>query len=497
MMNMIKKYTQWFVCFCVVGVLALAYLPHAKAVSVHEKSKKYVVSVKSRYTIAAYSSEDTVYGTGFIVDINRGLIVTNAHVAGRDTLVNEYEITMHDGHIVHAQLVYADALTDIAFLKTKESLISEERSVLKNVPNIELRKDVPAVGESISIIGKNENNHFSLQTGTIASLCESGPIGKQAYRISLNSQGGSSGSPVLDDHGRVVGVVFASNLVSSAFVIPVMYVRDAIVALEQSEIPKSYTTGAVPSYLPIDDMARYYGWPKEEVASYRQNYPEAFSMVMVVSDILKGFPADGVLEPGDILTHVNGHVIGSFIHTYDALLNQHGKGGEVSITLWRAGKRMDVKVGTRDGNKYRIKRMLVFGGATFYEADIFTILRTGAQEKLFTTNIRQGSSFAEKLPTLPRSNATLVAITHVDQTPVADLDALRTQIASIMKKRDFTVRFINYGLSIGANQTLYFAHMPNAQYVTYAPSDGPSLWCVWDEATGQWKIEPIVPDANG
>lgn len=493
---MLKKYTKWLICFAVVVSTGLVCLFQVKASSVHEKSKKYVVSVKSRYTIAAYSNEDTIYGTGFVVDVKKGLIVTNAHVAGRDTLVNEYEITMHDGHIVHAHLVYADALVDIAFLKVKEPLTSEGYSTLKGASNIELRQGMPEVGESISIIGKNENNHFSLQTGTIASLCESGPIGKQVYRISLNSQGGSSGSPVLDDQGRVVGVIFASNLVSSAFAIPIMYVRDALDALEKNEIPKSYTTGAVLSYCPIDDMARYYAWPAEEVAKYRQAFPEAFSMIMVVSDVLKDLPADGLIEPGDILTHVNGAPIGSHIHTYDALLNKHGGDKDVTISLWRSGKLMDVKVGTCDANARRIKRMLVFGGAVFYEADMFTILRTGAKEKLFTSNIRAGSSFAEKLPTLPRSNATLVALTHVDQTPVVDLDALRSNIASMMKKRDFTIRFINYGLSIGPNQTLYFAHRPNTQYITYAPSDGPSLWCVWDDVTGQWKIEPIVPDAE-
>lgn len=495
-MSIFKKHAMWGVAFVVLAAGLTYITPYVKATSVSEKSKKYVVSVKSRYTIAAYSNEDTIYGTGVIVDIKKGLIVTNAHVAGRDTLVNEYEITMYDGHIVYAQLVYADALADIAFLKTKEPLISKNRNTLTGVSDIEFRKGMPEVGENITIIGKNENNHFSLQTGTIASLCESGPIGKQVYRISLNSQGGSSGSPVLDDNGRVVGVIFASNLVSSAFAVPAAYVRDAMNTLQGNKIPSSYTTGAVLAYSPIDDMKRYYHWPEEEVMKYRQNFPEAFSMITVVSEVLKGLPADGVLEPGDIVTHVNGSPIGPHIYAYDTLLNKHGHDKNVTITLWRAGKIMDVKVGTCDANERRIKQMLVFGGAVFYEADIFTILRTGGSEKLFISNIRPGSSFAEKLPTLPRSNTTLVALTHIDQTPIADLDTLRTQIASMMKKRDFTIRFINYGLSIGHNQTLFFAHCLNTQYITYVPSDGPSLWCVWDDATGQWKIEPIAPEAG-
>lgn len=492
---MLKKYASYIGVFIALAAGVFLYPSSSTAASIVEKSKKYVVSVKSRYTIAAYSSEDTVYGTGFIVDIKKGLIVTNAHVAGRDTLVNEYEITMHDGRIVHAQLVYSDALADIAFLKTKNPL--EVGKDILDQGDIELRSEMPVVGENISIIGKNENNHFSLQTGTIASLCESGPIGKQVYRVSLNSQGGSSGSPLLDQNGKVVGIIFASNLVSSAFAVPISYVRYALSLLEKNETPHSFTTGAVLTYCPIDDMKRYYEWPEKEVAEFRNKYPEAFSMIVVVSDILKGTPAENMLEPGDIITHVNGQPIGPHIYKYDALLNECGVNNtEAKISLWRAGKQMDVALKVFDANAQRIRRMLVFGGAVFYEADIFTIQRTGASEKLFISSIRPGSSFAEKLPNLPRTNSTLVAPTHVGHTPVTDLDTLKAQIPSMMKKRDFTIRFINYGLGLGPNQTLYFAHMPATQYITYAPSDGPSLWCVWDDALGQWKIEPIIAEAS-
>ena len=346
------------------------------------------------------------------------------------------------------------------------------------------------------MLGKNENNHFSFQTGTIGHLYEVGPVGRQAYRINLNSQGGSSGSPVFDQSGNVVAIVFASNLVSSAFAIPIDYIKDALNNLKKNNTPTSFTSGAVLAYMPADDMARYYRLPVEEAEAYRARYKDALSSVIVVNEIITGTPAEGVLEPGDIITHIDGQEIGPSIYKHDQALNAAGvKGVGVQFTVWRFGQKMDLMLKPIDGNKTNITKMLVFGGAVFYEADISTVLRTGAKEKLFISNIRPGSSFAEKLPNLPRSKSTLVALTHINGQKVETLEDLKKLIPTIMRNKDFNIRFINYGLNIGYSQTLYFAHNPYTQYVTYANSDGPSLWFEFSQTDGLWAIETITENS--
>lgn len=57
-------------------------------------SRPYIVSIKTRSTVAAYNSEGTTSGTGSIIDKKNGILLTNAHVVGVDKVVPYYEITL-------------------------------------------------------------------------------------------------------------------------------------------------------------------------------------------------------------------------------------------------------------------------------------------------------------------------------------------------------------------------------------------------------------------
>jgi S1-C subfamily serine protease len=83
--------------------------------------RKGVVAIKvtAHVILDKYVNEKLWFGTGFIVDIEKGLIVTNAHVAG-EMSVCTYEVKFGNGKSAEARLEYIDPCYDFAILSVNK-----------------------------------------------------------------------------------------------------------------------------------------------------------------------------------------------------------------------------------------------------------------------------------------------------------------------------------------------------------------------------------------
>lgn len=108
-----------------------------------DTTRKGVVAIKvtAHLILEKYVNEKLWYGTGFVVNTNPGLIVTNAHVAG-EMAVCTYEVKFGNGKTVEAKLLYIDPLYDFAILSVdpkdipiyvKPLKISEESPIIKDI----------------------------------------------------------------------------------------------------------------------------------------------------------------------------------------------------------------------------------------------------------------------------------------------------------------------------------------------------------------------------
>ena len=70
--------------------------------------------------------EGSSCGTGFIVDLSKGLIVTNESVSGGFYSVSAFEITFADGTQEEAKLQYTDPYYGLAILKVDPHKIPQE-----------------------------------------------------------------------------------------------------------------------------------------------------------------------------------------------------------------------------------------------------------------------------------------------------------------------------------------------------------------------------------
>jgi S1-C subfamily serine protease len=453
------------------------------------KLQPYVVSIKSRSVVSAYGETTISYGSGFIVDVKNGYVFTNAHVANSNKVVVEYLATTATGREVNVKLIYSDPSADIAVFKG-------DFSSLELKEDLKLSSDNVVVGTNVLIIGKNENRHFSTQTGIVANPNEiEGHLPQHAMRISLNMQGGGSGSLVFDVKSyRVIGIIFASNMATSAFALPISYGIDILKSIKEGKEPKRFGLGSIVEYVSLDDLVKYYGFAAADAEKYTKKYPEAFHRALRISSILPDSPAEGVLEVGDVIVSINGEELGPNLYKLDAAVTKSGMAGEnVKIDLVRFGKKMQVDLLPYDMTKRSVKRVVVFGGATFFEADDVVVMRSGLRGKnrVMVTNARVGSPFIEKLPMFPGTNQALVCIEKLGDFSIETLDDLVKAIPDLMKLAKFTVTFRNHALKVGYDEKVIFNQTRQVEEIALFEQDGMADDFKFDRQTHQWSVERI------
>ncbi|HEX9544606.1 MAG TPA: trypsin-like peptidase domain-containing protein, partial [Pyrinomonadaceae bacterium] len=132
-------------------------------------------------------------GSGFFIDSDR--VVTNRHV-----IENAYRAEVHsyNGYVYPVKGVVAvDAEGDIAVLRV-EAPAGQVRS-------LSLDRTSPQEGESIVVIGNPFGPEGSVTNGIVSAVRDIPTFGR-IIQITAPISPGSSGSPVVNMHGQVIGV---------------------------------------------------------------------------------------------------------------------------------------------------------------------------------------------------------------------------------------------------------------------------------------------------
>jgi S1-C subfamily serine protease len=151
-------------------------------------------------------SQDGGLGSGFVLD-GDGYVATNAHVVtngpglGR---ASQVFVDFADGNRVPARIIGTDPNADVALLKLEPKGLSLTPLQLGEVDDLQ-------VGDPVAAIGSPFGEEQSLSVGVIsaldrniASLTDFG-IG-DAIQTDAAINRGNSGGPLLDAHGRVIGI---------------------------------------------------------------------------------------------------------------------------------------------------------------------------------------------------------------------------------------------------------------------------------------------------
>ena len=147
-------------------------------------------------TVIAYDLEHNIanIGTGFFIN-PQGHLVTNLHV-----LAGQYaaDVRTASGRSYSVQSVVAEH-RPADLLKLKVDIPPAETAW------IPLGEEVPEIGERVVVVGSPMGLEQTVSEGIVSSVREVPPVGT-VFQMSAAISPGSSGSPVVNSKGRVVGV---------------------------------------------------------------------------------------------------------------------------------------------------------------------------------------------------------------------------------------------------------------------------------------------------
>jgi len=262
-------------------------------------------------------------GSGFLIS-HDGYILTNHHVIAE---ADEILVRLNDRSELMAKLVGSDERSDLALLKIEG----------ENLPHLVLAdSDALKVGEWVLAIGSPFGFDYSVTAGIVSA--KGRDLQSETYvpfiqtDVAINP--GNSGGPLFNLDGEVVGInsqiyTRSGGFMGLSFAIPSNMASNIVDQLRDSGVVNR-------------------GWLGVHIQEVNQDLAESFGLDKAVgaliAEVVEDSPAaQGGLQAGDIITHVNGREViksGQVVHYVGSL----PPGKEAAFTVVRNGSSQQVMV---------------------------------------------------------------------------------------------------------------------------------------------------------
>lgn len=277
--------------------------------------------------VETYSPQGYGTGSGIIISAS-GYILTNYHVIEGGIGLNV--MLLSDSSVHEATLVGFDKELDLAVIK-----ISGGRFIPAEFGD----SDELTEGDPVYAIGNPLGYLLGVMSDGIVSSRLDERLSALDYSgrlilttASLNS--GNSGGALIDAYGRVVGITYAK----------LTGIRDDVVTEGLGlAIPITDARPYINRILRTGDSAR----PSLGIQCYSPITNEDGITGIEVAESVAGTPAHGKLLPGDLITHLNGTRV-FVVDDMARIMAVLDAGDEVTLTLIRKGKEMNVTVALYD-----------------------------------------------------------------------------------------------------------------------------------------------------
>jgi S1-C subfamily serine protease len=278
-------------------------------------------------------------GSGSILD-QQGNILTNYHVIEG---AQKLSVSMGGQKDYPARVVGGDPDTDLAVIRLTE----KPAGPLTAIPLGDSDKLV--VGQKVLAIGNPFGLDRTLTTGVISGLqrpirARNNRLIEGAIQTDASINPGNSGGPLLDSHGRMIGI--NSQILSPSG-------SSAGVGFA---VPISIAKRVVPQLLQNGQVRRpKLGINTRDVAAFRNQVDLPVSEGVLIIQVARGSGAasaglrgmqqteTGDFELGDIIIGIDNEKVGNQDDLF-RVLDKHQIGDIVQVQIWRDGRRLSVPV---------------------------------------------------------------------------------------------------------------------------------------------------------
>ena len=300
---------------------------------VYAQAHKSVVLITTR----------TGQGSGFLFG-DSNTIVTNYHVVLDET---EIEIQYFDGSRTNATIIGSDPYSDLAIL--------EVTTTPEEVKPLEFSNLTIGVGQQAVAIGNPLGSTDSLSVGYISQinkLIDIEPIIIPVYQLDLTITFGSSGGPLLDLSGNLIGVTNAGTFYGLNYAIPLTILQRVLPELlSNREYEHPFVGISIIALTP------------QLISGLNISNVDPYQSGLLITGIFEDYPAEQAgLTPTiyddqeiiamDIILAIDGYQVLTIEDWSEYTETQISPGDTITLTLWRSGETVFVDVITTERPPY-------------------------------------------------------------------------------------------------------------------------------------------------
>lgn len=386
-------------------------------------------------------TERSYYGTGLIVDAERGLVVVDRNTV--PTPLGDVRLTFAGTIEIPGKVEYVHPLHNMAVVSYDPALIGETPACAATLSATAL-----SAGDSVWVVGMRPDGKVQSRATTVASV---DPV---TYPLSRTLQFRESN---LETISLVNGPSdFDGVLVNKAGEVMAMWASFAFesgrdMMQENRGIPAELVIEMLPlarDGLPLHSLeaelqpiplasARKLGLPDEWIGRFEQHSPER-RQALSVQRLVGGSPAARLLRTGDIVLAIDGKVVNRFREVERAVQKP-----SVRVTVLRAGREQTIDVPTVALDGRDLDRILVWSGAVLQKPHRALAAQRGIDPSgVFVAYFSYGS---------PSTRYKLWAgrrIVEVDGQPIPDLDAFIRAVVGRPDQSSLVLRTVTWNGSV-------------------------------------------------
>ncbi|MGB8913438.1 MAG: Do family serine endopeptidase [Candidatus Sulfotelmatobacter sp.] len=363
-------------------------------------------------------------GSGVLISPD-GYIVTNNHVIDGAVDIN---VTLKDRRIMHAKLIGADPLTDLAVIKVNGT----------NLPNVPWGNSTSLrPGQTVLAFGNPFGFRFTVTRGIVSGLNRPNPFSKNGrapgsfIQTDAAINPGNSGGPLVDARGEVIGIntFLVSNSDSFSgmgFAIPTQIVRPTVEALiRDGKVHHCYMGIGISDVTP--ENAKFFHVENNEGA--------------VITQVETDSPASKAgLNVGDVITGLDGQRV-SDASQLQIEVGQKEPGSNIKLEVLRDGKNITIPVTLEEMGSRDKEGKAVAGNANSKPrwGLGLTDMTPELRDQLQASSDVHGAVVEQVQPGSPADNAGLQrgdVIVSVDRHPVHDAADVQKALSVVPKGQD-------------------------------------------------------------